>query len=462
MKMMNEITFTFPEVDRQRVEQHNRDRFIGEQYLKVGSTEDQYAAEPWNHCRDPVKSYLSLRETQRDEFLRKLGQVNPGKKKSVDNEQNHINKARGRITSQPLFSVLRENHEAWRKKVMDEYEDMKKDAQSAEEDCSRPGVHSHHMHHWQTSHLQRLRRRFPEWRSAAPPSDEPPPRQGLGSFFARSRTLNQVRRPSAPSADKEQYEQPHTSVPPDIPDKYYGFNAYAMHFKRANDTFVGETTRDKQYHGSNFPHQKVSMENMLRRSDQNPLTKQCPADSIRYFHFPTNNMAWIEVSSELLMMLQSTPLTESPPQEAIDRYYEGRHEDCERLLAREYWKGQMHGTTGTGTSDGVYKHDAPKNQNDPSRRGGPLHARHMRSKCSLIPRSRTPAVGQQSPAQNQPREQGQAANGILTSSPEAPVEVPPKYPEPKVRVSSERNVALFVCLQEECPLQPISRRLTYG
>lgn len=64
------------------------------------------------------------------------------------------------------------------------------------------------------------------------------------------------------------------------------------------------------------------------------------------------------------------------------RYYNentGNHSDtqmpskqsskAEKLLSREYWRGQLHGGGGVGG-------------NGPA---GPVHARHMRSRCSLIP-----------------------------------------------------------------------------
>lgn len=72
-------------------------------------------------------------------------------------------------------------------------------------------------------------------------------------------------------------------------------------------------------------------------------------------------------------------------QKAIDRYYaeKGRVSiDGRRILAREYWKGQMHGS---GPTDRMTSIQGGTPILD-ARRGGPVHARHMRSKCSLIPR----------------------------------------------------------------------------
>jgi hypothetical protein len=63
----------------------------------------------------------------------------------------------------------------------------------------------------------------------------------------------------------------------------------------------------------------------------------------------------------------------------------------EKLLAREFWRGQMHGSSGASRRNkeddqkiNASIHQATKR--DPTKRGGPVHARHMRSRCSLVPR----------------------------------------------------------------------------
>ena len=61
----------------------------------------------------------------------------------------------------------------------------------------------------------------------------------------------------------------------------------------------------------------------------------------------------------------------------------------EKLLAREFWRGQMHG--GTGGLAGTRRRANEENksgriEHDWSKRSGPIHARHMRSRCFVIPR----------------------------------------------------------------------------
>jgi hypothetical protein len=50
---------------------------------------------------------------------------------------------------------------------------------------------------------------------------------------------------------------------------------------------------------SNFPNQKIAVSELLcDEEENNPLMRPCDDDTIRYFHFPANNMIWIEVSRE--------------------------------------------------------------------------------------------------------------------------------------------------------------------
>ena len=72
--------------------------------------------------------------------------------------------------------------------------------------------------------------------------------------------------------------------------------------------------------------------------------------------------------------------------------YDPKAGKTEKLLAREFWRGQMHG--GTGGATGLRRRpmedkDHPgRIEYDWSKRGGPVHARHMRSRCFAIPRGR--------------------------------------------------------------------------
>lgn len=144
-------------------------------------------------------------------------------------------------------------------------------------------------------------------------------------------------------------------------DPEYGFKACAIYFKTSSAGFKGHTHRPDQFLAGTFPNQKIPVYKMLQEEKNNPLSETCPPGHLRYFHFPTNNMHWIE--------------------KAMTRYYnepDGDHNDlnvrpsdekskAEKLLSREFWRGQVHGLGGG------------------ARGKGPIHGRHMRSRCSIIP-----------------------------------------------------------------------------
>ncbi|KAK8099527.1 uncharacterized protein PG998_012768, partial [Apiospora kogelbergensis] len=76
------------------------------------------------------------------------------------------------------------------------------------------------------------------------------------------------------------------------------------------------------------------------------------------------------------------------PQELDDRHHiysqDGRK--TEKLLSREFWRGQMHGSSTYSSNSKPQRGEAEKPMMELPRKGGPIHARHMRSKCSIIPR----------------------------------------------------------------------------
>lgn len=69
-----------------------------------------------------------------------------------------------------------------------------------------------------------------------------------------------------------------------------------MYFKkRADGTLKGFDSENEGYKDTKFPNQKIALKDILDSSDNNPLWEKRP-DEVRYFHFPSNNMDWIEVS----------------------------------------------------------------------------------------------------------------------------------------------------------------------
>ncbi|KAK0103966.1 hypothetical protein ONS96_005071 [Cadophora gregata f. sp. sojae] len=97
-----------------------------------------------------------------------------------------------------------------------------------------------------------------------------------------------------------------------------------------------------------------SLSKILLANDQNPLNEPCKPNTIRYFHFPANNMHWIE---EAIARYHG----EETPGEFNYRKHDKYCEKSSNFLCRQFWTSLQHG--------GIYD---------------PIHARHMRSHCSLI------------------------------------------------------------------------------
>ncbi|KAK5655193.1 hypothetical protein OQA88_6092 [Cercophora sp. LCS_1] len=150
-----------------------------------------------------------------------------------------------------------------------------------------------------------------------------------------------------------------TASAPPIQQSFHGhYKVGVMHFKRKaeNQSFSGVTLKTL---AQSFPDQRIPIEDVLSTApdklSNNPVVQRCDENTLRYFHIPANNMSWVE--------------------ETMARYYGERrrkHDDSravedmlrhERLLRREFWRGQTHGGN-----------------------KGPVHARHMRPRSSVIPR----------------------------------------------------------------------------
>lgn len=72
-----------------------------------------------------------------------------------------------------------------------------------------------------------------------------------------------------------------------------------MHFTKSASGWVGPDHSHDKYSGK-FPNQKISVHDLLGGDDANSLPEQYGSDHMRYFHFPTNKMRWIEVRRYIL------------------------------------------------------------------------------------------------------------------------------------------------------------------
>jgi hypothetical protein len=278
------------------------DACVDRQYISKGSEDTDYIKQPWRHCQDSTKSYLSLRQHQKLEFLEKLEQEvdeGPKKKERIVYELNRINKVRKRFETNAQLRTslddLKTLYEEWKAAVDKAVPDITREIQVDQQKKSRK---SHNCLKEDTELLGDLSKwpfaRGPTFQSAKPDKPERRP-----SWFNRTRSDGRRQSQIAvPNAIPETPERPteDTTEEPEL-EPYYGFKASAMYFQKTDEGhWRGHTNRlNPRYKGTSFPNQKISIKDILEENEDNPLMEKCPDDEFRYFHFPTNNMSWIEV-----------------------------------------------------------------------------------------------------------------------------------------------------------------------
>jgi hypothetical protein len=216
----------------------------------------KYAREPWKHYRDAPNTFLSIRVDARDEFMRQLKKLDPAKHGRVQHEIDRINETRLRFEAykdkRHMFNALRASQRAWRNEVVDNVDDYLEETLGKD-----PTVYEH-----RDRDVALLRRLKNTWPLAA--KDEP---------------LSEDGRPLEPKKR----------------DPDHGFKACAMYFSPSSDGtgWVGASAEHIDFIGK-FPNQKIPVHQLLREDQNNPLTKN-EGHYLRYFHFPANNMSWVEV-----------------------------------------------------------------------------------------------------------------------------------------------------------------------
>ncbi|KAK0619465.1 hypothetical protein B0T14DRAFT_208799 [Immersiella caudata] len=283
----------------------------------------KYAKEPWKHCRDAPNTFLSIRVDSRDEFMRQLKNLDRAKHDRVQHEIDRIKKTRLRFETNKdkrrMLDALRASQGAWRVEVVDNVDDYLEETLNKD-----AAVYGHRDR--DIALLHRLKRNW-----SLPQKDEPP------------------------SEDSHQ-------VKPKDPDPEHGFKACAMYFSPAHDGtgWVGASAKHSEFIGK-FPNQKIPVRQLLQENEDNPLTKN-EGNYLRYFHFPANNMSWIEKAMARFYSEHDIIHDDYKQQPKMTR--------AERLLCREFWRGQLHGSGSKA----------------------PVHARHMRSRCSVVPRDSSSGV----------------------------------------------------------------------
>ncbi|KAL8367529.1 hypothetical protein RB599_003421 [Gaeumannomyces hyphopodioides] len=308
----------------------------------------EYGKQPWrymdgvSYSGDVANAYLSIRFDKREDFVANLDEQ---KKKRVKHEMERIKKTLERFRTyedkKAMLEDLEKARNTWKSGVYDTLLERRKEV---ERDSLPKKMERRDRYLVLLGRLESQAKSRPKEETTTPE----PPRQEI---------------PSAPSGGIHVPEL----LGPDC-----GFKASAMYFQRPpgrdnddDDIWEGCDSPHDWFKGSKFPNQKISTQKLLEKHEKNPLTKR-EDDRLRWFHFPANNMGWVE--------------------KAMARYYDeddvardksvkphSQMSQAERLLCREFWHGQLHG----------------------SGEKAPIHARHMRSRFFLIPR-KPPAAAEAS------------------------------------------------------------------
>jgi hypothetical protein len=243
-----------------RGRQTNPQAFDARYATQEGQTNPQaFDTEPWLYYRDATNAFLSARYDKRDAFMEFLKKKEPKAAERIEHELSRITKARRRFEEanhkNGLIQQLKESQKAWKERENQE--------RTMPQGRTRTGSCS-----------QRSRRSQHSIKEPALPNA----RQAAQPTGASSRENVPARQKLAPEPD-------------------CGFKACAMYFKpiEGRTGFEGCSNQDKRLIGK-FPNQKIQTHQLLKKDDDN-LLKRHEGDEIRYFHFPSNNMSWIEVSA---------------------------------------------------------------------------------------------------------------------------------------------------------------------
>jgi hypothetical protein len=246
---------------------HHKDQdvFIDMQHAKHGFYDPiTFAKEPWNYCEDHTNCYLGLRFDKRDEFKENLMQLPDPKKKKFNrilHEEERIAQTRINFAShkekQVMMTRLKNARRAWKIEVKERRKDYVEAIKDQRRQPSYPKG-------WSRDHILDL------------------------ELLSRVESWNVDDSLEDPSVEVKE-------------EKEYGFKACAIYFKKSEDGWKPDTYEHPKFiPEGKFPNQKISVHDLLEDTPDNPLTEDCNDDQLRYFHFPSNNMRWIEVYCKVL------------------------------------------------------------------------------------------------------------------------------------------------------------------
>jgi hypothetical protein len=223
------------------------------------------------YAKDDLMTYLSMRNNGKQTRKQYLETLDNDRQKRLNHEQERIDKLRDKFFANQTKLDLIAKHENCRNEWRDEARGAQK---------------------WNLEDLQTRRLKY----FCTNPDDGPKKGRQVRAFKNEERVLKAIQGWPV-EEEKPKAQVPVEPVPTDPTagkqKLKYGLKACIMHFRKGHG---GHTHHHPKVDG-NFPNQKIPIEELLSDTLDNPLKEHCKEEMYRYFHLPTNNMAWIEVTT---------------------------------------------------------------------------------------------------------------------------------------------------------------------
>jgi hypothetical protein len=258
----------------------------------------EFANEPWKHCENHTNCYLGLRFDRRgkykeelkkmdDELKRKLNEIEKQQEMNEDNDefQHMLKEMRESNGGKKLERVIHEEERIKQTRV--NFASYPKKQQMMERLKSAKKAWKEEVKEKREEYVKKIKRqqeagRHPKF-----------PKRWNRDQELDLELLERVK-------DWNEEEEPEDGTIKPKPEDEYGFKACAIYFKKSEDGWKPDTHNHPKFKDGKFPNQKISVHDLIQPSTDtynNPLSEPCKDDQLRYFHFPSNNMRWIEAST---------------------------------------------------------------------------------------------------------------------------------------------------------------------
>jgi hypothetical protein len=283
--------------------EHKKDQdvHIDMQYAKHGFTDQlEFAKEPWKHCDNHTNCYLALRFDRRNEFKKKLKEMDEKHNLKLQNMESEREIYEMDEEFQSRLRAMQEKGRGKKlERVVHEEERIRQTRINFTNDPKNPK---------KKRMMARLKSAKLAWKAEVKERRE----EYIDKIkslpkFPRSWTRNQeldielLERVAAWKVE----DDPEEENSQQDPEEEYGFKACAIYFQKSRNGWEPHTHDHPKFKDGKFPNQKISVHDLIQKATDNPLSEPCDDDKLRYFHFPSNNMRWIEVRIENRSLTQN-------------------------------------------------------------------------------------------------------------------------------------------------------------